>query len=104
MSRDFLEALVLERALRRVVGSDGSPIVERVLAGVDDVPHSKMIGARVSIEIDERIASLASALDMTKRRFIEAALSSAIERAERIMREEGVSEEDERGVRVVEAA
>lgn len=104
MNRDFLEAVVLERSLRRVVGSDASPIVERALASQEAPAASKMVCARLSIDLDARIESVAKSLDMTKRRFIEAALASAVTRAEQIMRDEGVGEEDEAGVRIVEAA
>lgn len=104
MNRDVLEAVVLERSLRRVFGSDVSPVVEAALAQDGDPSrHWRMVGARLSVELDERIESVAGALDMKKRRFIEVALASAVERAERIMADEGLDEEATPAVRVVEA-
>lgn len=91
MSRTLLNAILTERALHHVVGSANSPLVDNLLEAAEGT-QLKNVCAKVSSELSDKIDSICDLLDISKRRFLEAAMIEAVEQASAIIKEEGVIE------------
>lgn len=86
--RTPLNLLVTERALAVVAGGGGQ-FTEMVIDGAES-PEIKNVCAKLSVKLADEIENICAVLDVSKRRFIEAALLEAVHRAKRIMDQEGV--------------
>lgn len=86
MARSSFNALVTEKSLRIYNGYDTAEFLTKA----SEELALKNVCARVHPELAERIDQIVGLLEISKRRFLEAAFIEAVEQAERIMREEGV--------------
>lgn len=97
--RTPLDALVTEKSLRIVNGFDNSMLIDSMLQDKDydaSLPF-KNVCAKVSSQLSDEIDSICGLLDISKRRFLEAAFIEAVQKAHRIMKDERVFESlDER--------
>lgn len=89
--RTPLNMLVTERALAVVSGSGSGHFADMVIEGAES-PEIKNVCAKLSVKLADELDSICAVLDVSKRRFIEAALLEAVHRAKRIMDQEGVWE------------
>ena len=91
--RTVLDSLLTERSLRLIETRRNSSLLDMIAD--DKVIHNvglKNVCAKVSPQLAERIDVMCSFLEISKRRFLEAAFIEACDMAERIMNDEGVHE------------
>lgn len=101
--RTPLNMLVTERSLAVVSGSGNGHFTDMVLESAES-PEIKNVCAKLSVKLADEIDNVCAVLDVSKRRFIEAALLEAVSKAKEIMDQEGVWESLEgHGWRKVEA-
>lgn len=87
--RTPLDLLVTQRSLAVVAESGGDKIFDMVL-DTAEAPEIRNVCAKLSVQLADEIDSVCSVLDVSKRRFIEAALLEAVAKAKAIMDDEGV--------------
>lgn len=88
--RSPIDSLVTEKALNIVNGSDYEVFTN---AMIEDNPGAfpvKNVCAKLSISLSDEIDNICSLLSLSKREFIQAALSEAVGKAYRIIDTEGV--------------
>lgn len=95
--RSKIDSLVTEKALSLINDSSSDFIVDHVLGDQGESPLKsaeplplKNVCAKVSVQLSEEIDKVCYFLDISKRRFLEAAFIDAIEKAHAIIDEEGV--------------
>lgn len=82
-----LEEFLTYKALAFKFDRYGSQMIEHAIeSGQEDIPVKNMC-AKVSPQLIERLDEVCSLLDVSKRRFIEVAVSSAIHDAEQLIEE-----------------
>lgn len=113
--RTPLDALVTEKALHLVHGGNGGDLADWVLdrgeayvVSGDEIPRApvvKNVCAKVTVQLSDEIDDVCNLLDISKRRFLEAAMLEAVQKAKAIMDAEGVWEalDGQNGWRKVEA-
>lgn len=79
---EYLQYKVLEKKY----GSRGYDLVDAAIAQGEDVPVRNMC-AKVHPVLVDRVQSVCSALGVSQRRFIEAAVSTAVHEAEELLAE-----------------
>lgn len=84
--RNNLDRLVTEKALS-LVNDSSSDIPDQF-----ESPLLKNVCAKVSVELSDEIDAVCNVLQISKRRFLEAAFVDAVDAANEIMRREGVFE------------
>lgn len=89
MSKHLTEFLTY-RALAYKFDGDGSALLEHAIESAqgDDVPVRNMC-AKVHPHLIERLEAVCELMDVSKRRFIEVAVSSAIHEAEELLAQHG---------------
>lgn len=91
MQRTRVDALVTEKALRIANGYDNASFIDSVIDQADpDGKLFKNVCAKLSVSLSDDIDSVVGLLDISKRRFIEAALIDAVSSAHSIIQIEGV--------------
>lgn len=90
--RSPLDALVTEKALHLVSGSGNADLLDHlgVVDQVENVGQIKNVCAKVSSQLADEIDNIVNVLDISKRRFLEAAMIEAVQKAKAIMDAEGV--------------
>lgn len=88
--RTQFERLVTQKAMDFVSNAQNEKLTDFLIESVQADPQMKNLCTKVSIPLSDKIDNLCSILDISKRKFCEAAFIEAIEKAESIMREEGV--------------
>lgn len=87
--RTPLNLLVMERSLHVVAGSGSGNLADMVIDQAES-PEIRNVCAKLSVKLAEEIDGVCAVLDVSKRRFIEAALLEAVFRAKKVMEQEGV--------------
>ena len=87
------DKLIQYKALDRIYGVNDPDFL--LSMAVDQQPamiekQMRNVCALIAVELFDELESMCSLLDITKRRFIEAAISEALDRATRIVTDEGV--------------
>lgn len=96
--RTSIDALVTERALRFNSIRRNSDLADMIANDPDyaDTLPLKNVCAKLSVQLSDEIDRVTNLLDVSKRRFIEAALVDALNEANRIIGEE-IDLDDEEG-------
>jgi|SRR5690348_2978350 len=92
MNRDPFERRVLERCLAIVNDSELRPLLEQAADSDTGNTMTRMLCGRISQELFSKVENTAAMLHISKREFIELAVSTAVARAEAIAEQEGVYE------------
>ena len=91
--RSPLEALVTEKALHFLSVRRGDYLVDQVLSTPDIGPvPTKNVCAKVTVQLSDQIDEVCGLLDISKRRFLEAAFIQAVNMSRAIIEREGVFE------------
>lgn len=90
MKRTYLNAIVTEKSLSVVNGSDSARILDMISDDPDYGGQIKNVCAKVSVQLSNEVDQICDLLDISKRRFMEAALLAAVAEAKEIMESEGV--------------
>lgn len=103
--RSPLDALVTEKALHFISVRRNADLTEMLANDPDyaNVMLLKNVCAKVSVQLSDQIDEVCNLLDISKRRFLEAAFLEAVSRAHAIIEAEGVwesIEEDASAVKV----
>lgn len=91
--RSPLDALITEKSLHVVSGGGSKDLLDHL--GVLDKADAgliKNVCAKVSTQLADEIDNICNVLDISKRRFLEAAMLEAVQKAKAIMDAEGVWE------------
>lgn len=88
--RTQFERLVTQKAMDFVSNAQNEKLADFMIESGQVDRHMKNLCTKVSIPLSDEIDNLCSILDISKRKFCEAAFIEAIEKAQAIMREEGV--------------
>ena len=88
--RTQFERLVTQKAMDFVSNAQNEKLTDFMIESGHVDRHMKNLCTKVCIPLSDKIDNLCSILDISKRKFCEAAFFEAIEKAESIMREEGV--------------
>ena len=88
--RTQFERLVTQKAMDFVSNAQNEKLTDFLIESGQADPQMKNLCTKVSIPLSDKIDNLCAILDISKRKFCEAAFIEAIEKAESIMREEGV--------------
>lgn len=89
--RSPVDALVTEKSLSLVSVSHGSAVLDLVVDGaIESNLPLKNVCAKVAPELSDEIDKICHLLDISKRRFLEAAFIEAVQKAHAIMDAEGV--------------
>jgi hypothetical protein len=89
--RSPLEALVTEKALHFLSARRGDYLMDHVLSSSDIGPiPTKNVCAKVSVQLSDEIDQVCGLLDISKRRFLEAAFVQAVNMSRAIIEREGV--------------
>jgi hypothetical protein len=94
--RTPLNALITEKSLRFISVLHNSDLADAIANDPDHDPQTrgflKNVCAKVSIELSDDIDQICGLLSISKRAFLEAAMSEAVSKAKGIMEREGVWE------------
>jgi hypothetical protein len=94
MPRSTLNALLTRKTLDRMATMTNQDFQDALLEGrVESVSGEmplKNVCAKLSVALSDEVDEMCGFLDISKRRFIEAAIIDALQQAETIMQEEGV--------------
>ena len=100
MPRSALNALLTRATLERMAEIANESLHEALIDGRLEITQGevplKNVCAKLSVELSDDIDEVCSFLDISKRRFIEAAIIEALSQARAVMREEGIFESMER--------
>ena len=88
--RTQFERFVTQKAMDFVTNVQIEKLTDYLIESGQADPQMKNLCTKVSIPLSDKIDNLCAILDISKRKFCEAAFIEAIEKAESIMREEGV--------------
>lgn len=92
--RTPINSLVTQKCLELVNGGFGSSLVDAMLEDEDHAsqmkPLVKNVCAKVSVALSDEIDSICGLLSISKRAFLEAAMSEAVAQAHSIIEQEGV--------------
>lgn len=89
--RTRIDALATERSLAFLDVNAANPLTEHVIERTD-VPAITNVCAKVSTQLSQEIDHYCDLLNVSKRKFLEAAMIDALERMKTIASEEGVFE------------
>lgn len=80
-----LDELLQLQALRAKAGYDNPLLTDRLLEASDEGPQVRQMCAKVSPALIEELDQVCARLDLSKRRFIEAAVIEALARAREVI-------------------
>ena len=90
-----LTELLTYRALHFKLSTLGNEVLTDLIADDEDIASSlqlKNVCAKLSVQLCDRIDNTVNILDISKRRFIEAAIIAALDEADRVIEEVNVFE------------
>jgi len=87
-----LDELLQLQALRAKAGYDNPLLVDRVLEGAEEGPQVRQMCAKVSPALIDELDEVCARLDLSKRRFIEAAVIEALARAREVLQRTGLND------------
>lgn len=87
-----LDDLLQLQALRVKAGYDNPALIDRVIDGAPETPEIRQLCAKVSAHLYAEVDSLCTLLDLSKRRFVEAAVVEAVNRAHNVLRATGLGD------------
>lgn len=90
LKRTPFERLVTQKAMDFVSNAQNEKLSELLIESGHADPLMKNLCTKVSIQLSDKIDNLCSILEISKRKFCEAAFIEAIQKAESIMHQEGV--------------
>lgn len=93
---NFEETIQLQVLKLKASNSGRGPLLEHMLEHAD-VPQVRQMCAKVSTVMYDDLESVCQILDMTKREFIETAVSDALQKAHEIISRSGSLEQLQRG-------
>ena len=82
-----LTELLTYRALHFKLSSNNVDLLERVIDEDTNDSRLKNVCAKLSVQLSDRIDNTVNILEISKRRFIEAAIIAALDEADRVMKE-----------------
>lgn len=82
-----LTELLTHRALHFKLSSNNVDLLERVIDEDTNDSRLKNVCAKLSVQLSDRIDNTVNILEISKRRFIEAAIIAALDEADRVMEE-----------------
>ena len=88
--RTQFERLVTQKSMDFVSNAQNEKLTDFMIESGHADPIMKNLCTKVTTSLSDEIDNLCSLLDISKRKFCEAAFIEAIEKAQAIMREEGV--------------
>jgi hypothetical protein len=88
--RTRIDALATERSLAFLDVNAANPLTEHVLERGAELPAITNVCAKVSTQLSQEIDHYCNLLNLSKRKFLEAAMIDALERMKTIASEEGV--------------
>lgn len=89
---DFDELVQLQVLKLKAQQRGKGPLLEHVIEHAGDVPELRQMCAKVSSVMYDDLEQVCGLLDMSKREFIEAAVSDALTRAHQVIDRSGVVE------------
>lgn len=89
---DFDELVQLQVLKLKAQQRGKGPFLEQVIEQAGDVPELRQMCAKVSRAMYDDLEQVCGLLDMSKREFIEAAVSDALTRAHQVIDRSGVVE------------
>lgn len=88
--RTPFERLVTQKSMDFVSNAQNEKLTDFMIESGQADPMMKNLCTKVTTSLSDEIDNLCSILDISKRKFCEAAFIEAVEKAQSIMREEGV--------------
>jgi nucleoside 2-deoxyribosyltransferase len=92
---DKLTELLMYKALHFKQASRNDVVVELLLDHEENKTQTKQLCAKVSPQLATRLDEACNLLDISKRRFIEAAIISALDQADRVVASINIFDEPE---------